>query len=274
MTTVSDIIGLMERIAPRGLAEEWDNPGLQAGHPGWTVKKVVVALDATPEVVADACEQGADMLVTHHPFIFRPLKRIDYSTPVGAMIEMAARHGLAVFCAHTNLDWVSGGLNDRFCEILGLHNIRPLSQLPQAAEGGGDGLGRVGDLENPAELAELAEKARESIGAAAVRVAGPADMRVKRVAVCTGSGSGLLDTFLASDAEAFVSGDLRYHNAREAEMHQRGLIDIGHFASEHLMVDLIRRRLFEAATGAGCDIAVVASEKETDPFLVLPGPGR
>ena len=116
MTTVSDVIGLMDELAPPELAESWDNPGLQIGSPAWPVQKILVALDALPAVVADACEQGADLLITHHPFIFKALKQIDYSTPQGRMIEMATRHRLAVFSAHTNLDWASGGLNDAFAE--------------------------------------------------------------------------------------------------------------------------------------------------------------
>lgn len=267
MTTVSDVIGLMDELAPPELAESWDNPGLQLGSPAWPVQKIMVALDALPAVVADACEQDADLLITHHPFIFKALKQIDYSTPQGQMIELATRHRLAVFSAHTNLDWASGGLNDAFAEAIDLKNVTPLASLEQA--GPGNGLGRIGEMETPTELAGLARSIKTVFGISSLRITGALDMPVRRAAICTGSGSGLLSAFFESDAQVFISGDLRYHDARDAELYQRALIDLGHFASEHLMVDLIRRRLGTMLARAGHEAAVLATEKECDPFVIF-----
>ncbi len=266
MPAVSDIIGLMDAMAPPWLAEEWDNPGLQVGNPQWPVKKVMVALDPSPPVIADACEQAVDLLITHHPFIFRAIKQIDYSTPLGRMIEMATRHQLAVFSAHTNLDWVSGGLNDVFAATIGLKDVSILAPL----ESGGDnqnGQGRIGDLEAPMDLASLAGSIKSALGLQSVWVAGAGDMLVRRIAVCTGSGSGLLQAFFKSDAQVFVTGDLRYHDGRDAELYQRGLIDTGHFSSEHLMVGSIRSRLVSALAANGWDADVIVSKREAAPFL-------
>jgi len=270
MPLVSDIIALMDALAPPRLAEDWDNPGLQIGNPQWPVKKVMVSLDASPLVIADACEQGVNLLITHHPFIFKAIKQIDYSTPLGRMIEMATRHQLAVFSAHTNLDWVSGGLNDAFADAIGLKNVTILTPLDGAEqlEDRQSGLGRIGDLDKPMDLAGLAGKIKVTLGLGSVRVVGSADMEVQRIAVCTGSGSGLLKAFFDSSADVFISGDLRYHDARDAEINQRGLIDIGHFASERLMVDLIRGRLASALAESSRDVLVIGSQQELEPFII------
>ena len=267
MTTVSDVIALMEELAPPELAESWDNPGLQLGSPEWPVQKIMVALDALPAVVGDACEQGADLLITHHPFIFKALKQIDFSTPQGRMMELATRNRLAVFSAHTNLDWARGGLNDAFAEAIGLKNISPLVAMEQA--GPENGLGRIGAVTAPTDLAGLANSIKRVFGIARLRITGALDMPVRRVAICTGSGSGLLSAFFESDAQVFISGDLRYHDARDAELQQRALIDLGHFASEHLMVDLIRRKLSMELARSGHEAAVLATEKERDPFVLF-----
>lgn len=371
MPAVSDIISIMNEIAPPALAEGWDNPGLQAGSPEWPVKKVVVALDATPEVVQDACRREADLLITHHPFIFRALKRIDFSTPQGRMIEAALGSRLAVFSAHTNLDWVRGGLNDALAEKIGLRNIAVLepvdrdslcklvvyvpeeyteqfmhalrrtpagrighytacafrqkgtgsfspgpgadpfkgkpgeltecsevrvearirqSEVDEAvrhlkkhhpyeemaydvyrlsADDPENGMGRTGELEEPADLEGFAGRVKQALGLEYVRTAGPSDMKVRRAAVCSGSGSGLLKSFYSSSADVFVSGDLGYHDARDAELYGRALIDAGHFGSEHLMVDLIRRELSERLAEQFPDIEVIGSDKEYEPFAVF-----
>ena len=266
MPTVSDIVALMDALAPPRLAEEWDNPGLQVGSPQWPVKKVMVALDPSPAVIAEACEQAVDLLITHHPFLFKAIKQLDYSTPLGRMIEMATRHHLAVFAAHTNLDWVAGGLNDVFAAAIGLKNVSILAS-PELGEDNQSGLGRIGDMDAPMDLASLAGSIKRALGLESIWVAGAGDMRVRRVAVCTGSGSGLLQAFFNSDAQVFVTGDLRYHDGRDAELYQRGLIDTGHFSSEHLMVDSICSRLASALAASGWDTDVIASKREAAPFI-------
>ena len=112
VATVADIAKIMETIAPSWLAEKWDNVGLQIGDPLWPVKKIRVALDPTREVVESCCEDGIDLLLTHHPLIFKPLKRIDLGTPQGSLFEKAIAHRMAIYAAHTNFDRLAGGLND------------------------------------------------------------------------------------------------------------------------------------------------------------------
>jgi dinuclear metal center YbgI/SA1388 family protein len=263
--TVGDLIEILETIAPAALAEDWDNSGLQVGARNWPVKKIWVALDPQPEVVFSACRENADLLVTHHPLIFRPLRRIDAATPVGRTVAAALSHRLAVVAVHTNLDIVPGGLNDLLAARIGLENVSSLDAPAEQRPG----LGRIGDLPFSVSLSDLVRQIKERMGLSTVRMAGDPALAVSRVAVCTGSGSSLMSTFFASDAQAFVSGDLRYHDARDSENAGRGLVDIGHFGSEHLMVGALAERLREAIGRQGLSVAVEECRTEKDPFRRL-----
>jgi len=273
--TVADMLRLLERIAPADLAEEWDNPGLQVGGRDWPVKKVWVALDPLPEVVSAACADGADLLVTHHPLLFRPVRSIDVTAPAGRILEEAITRRLAVVAAHTNLDSAGGGLNDLLAGRIGLENISSLTRPasgddpPPPAGGAIRGIGRVGNLENPRRLVDLAGDFKKQMGLSAVRYAGDPEMAVNTVAICTGSGASLMKDFFASGADVFVSGDLRYHDARDVEMAGRGMIDIGHFGSEHFMVDAVADRIRAILAEEALSVAVVACRLEKDPFHLL-----
>jgi dinuclear metal center YbgI/SA1388 family protein len=369
--TVGDIVRLMENLAPASLAEHWDNVGLQVGRSDWRVETVWVALDPLPAVIEAACRQNVDMLITHHPLLFKPLKRLDFAETTGRSVLLAAQNQLAVLAAHTNFDSMAGGLNDIVADRLGLTNRSPLlstdrddiyklvvfvpteneqqvlSALFETAAGRigaysscsfrtpgrgtfdpgqeaapflGErgrindvaevrvetvvrrddiatvvahlrshhpyetmaydlyplrqpellaGVGRIGELAASTDLKSLALEVKRVFAIQSLRVVGDAHLGVKTVAVCTGSGSGLMPNFLRSAADVFISGDLRYHDARDTEAVHRGLIDVGHFASEHIMVAVLTERLREAASTAGLKITVQACALEHDPFYLL-----
>jgi dinuclear metal center YbgI/SA1388 family protein len=267
--SLDTVIAIIEKLIPPGLAESWDNVGLQIGDPRWGVKKIRVALDPGPDVVETSCRDGIDLLLTHHPLIFKPLKKIDLGTPQGGLFQKAFAHQMAIYAAHTNYDRLSEGLNEIFAKKIGLKQLRPLE--PYAPTAGaeppnGHGLGRVGVLERAMPLKHLAERLKNQLEIDAVRVAGRAELEVATVALCTGSGSSLMELFLESDAQVYISGDLRYHDARTVEEADLGLIDIGHFASEHLMVEALSKRLATVLQKEGFDIEVSASRIEKDPF--------
>jgi dinuclear metal center YbgI/SA1388 family protein len=265
---LADIIRLLEDIAPPSLAEEWDNAGLQIGDPRSRVQAVWVALDPGPEVVAAACGSQIDLLITHHPLFFRPVKRIDIQTPLGAIVAQALRHRLAVYTLHTNLDAAADGLNDLLARRLGLQRLRPLMAHRSDANGCPHGMGRVGVLKRARSLSELAREVKQRLGAAAVRMAGDPGRVVKRVALSTGSGGSLVAEFLKTEAEVFISGDLRYHEVREIEYARRGLIDVGHFHSEHLMTGAVAQRL-RRTLRRHPRVRIEAFPHEKDPFTVL-----
>jgi dinuclear metal center YbgI/SA1388 family protein len=275
--TVADITFYIEQVAQPKLAEDWDNVGLQVGDPRWPVKNIWIALDPLAEVVEAACQHKADLLITHHPLIFRPLKAVSLTSSVGAIIEKALRHKLAIYAAHTNLDKASGGLNDILAERIGLKHLQAL-EIKNSEAGHASlmevhenqpGIGRVGELRRPVSLKSLALTLKKILGSRNVRLAGDSNLQVKRVAICTGSGSAFLKDFLSSGAEAYISGDLRYHDAREVEACGRGLIDIGHFASEYLMVPAMAEQLKNQLLETGFSVNIHACTLEKDPFITF-----
>ena len=274
-STVADIIKVMETMAPLRLAEEWDNVGLQVGQLDWPVRSIWVALDPLYDVVDGACRNGVDLLITHHPLIFNPLRCINFDTPVGSVIQAAAGHKLAIFAAHTNFDSAADGINDVLAFRIGLADLKVLKRGDHPGEDSAtdymqkQGLGRVGELEETMELLPFALSIKEKLGLKYIKVAGKPDLPVRRVAVCSGSGSSLMKDFYSSGAQVFISGDLRYHDAREVEALNLGLIDMGHFASEYLMVEVLAKRLDKVLAADHKDIKVEACRLENDPFLVL-----
>jgi GTP cyclohydrolase I len=274
---VADMVGLMEKIAPPHLAESWDNCGLQVGDRKWPVKKVWVALDPLFPVIDAAAEQDVDMVITHHPLIFKPLYHIDVEKPEGKTIAVALKSKTAIYAAHTNLDSAKDGINTLLARKIGLNQLVPLvpaepsdsSSAAASSANGVTGMGRLGRLVSSVTVAGLAQNIKQQLGLAKVRVAGQADRKIDMVAVCSGSGGGLIDRFLASEAQVFVTGDIRYHDARAVEDAGRALIDIGHFASEHIMIDALCNLLDRAVNEAGWDVRIEACELEQEPFQMI-----
>ncbi len=262
--TVSHVVAALEALAPRRLAEDWDNVGLQLGHSDWPVRRILVALDPTPGVVEEAVRTSAQVIVTHHPLIFRPLRQLDLATVSGTLLQRLIEKRVAVITAHTNLDSVQGGINDILTGILELTDVSVLQ--PTATDDPHCGLGRVGHLARPVRLKTLATNIKQGMDLTQARYAGDPQRRVARVAVCSGSGSSLLEVFLASSADVFVTGDVRYHDARDIEAHGRGIIDIGHFESERIIVQHLAERLSAELEAEGHGASVAGAESEATPF--------
>ncbi len=262
---VADIIDWMESIAPADLAEDWDNVGLQIGSVKQAVHKIRVALDPLGTVIDAAVAEGVDLLITHHPLILRPLTHVDLESPAGRSIAAAIKGRLTIFSAHTNLDSAATGINAMLAQRIGITN--PECLLPCPGGGSSLGLGRIGRLETPQRVEDLARRIKDRLQLPFVKVAGNMDVIASKAAVCSGSGSSLLDAFLASDAQVYISGDMRYHNARDVEAAGRALIDIGHFSSEHIVVEDLVARLQKTAATAGWAVQVEACSREHEPFV-------
>ena len=270
---VSDMIDLMEQIAPAHLSEEWDNTGLQVGDGRWAVSTVGVSLDAGMEVINAACEMKVDMLITHHPLIFTPLRAIDCRTSVGAIIQKAIVNRIAIYSAHTNFDKSEEGLNDILAGRIGLINCKTLESSlfpddPEAKENP-TGIGRIGSLPKTVQLKDFAMDIKKRLNLDSVKIVGRPDLLITRAAVCTGSGSSLVNVFLKSDAQVYISGDLRYHDARDVESADLGMIDIGHFPSEYLMVEVLVERLKQMVLHNRLSVRVQSCGTESDPFVAL-----
>jgi dinuclear metal center YbgI/SA1388 family protein len=256
--TVAELVEALERLVPRGLAEPWDNPGLQVGDARAQVSRVLVALDAGVAQIQEAASSGSQALLTHHPLIFEPLKSVRLEEPLGAALGAAVREGVAVVCAHTNLDAAAWGVSQVLAELLGLEDVSPL----EPSGGEGEGLGRVGNLPEPLGLEALAGLCRERLSAAFVRCVAGRGGAITRVAVCGGSGGSLISAALSAGAEALITGDVRYHQAREAEG-RLALVDCGHFAGERPVLARLAERL-RAELGGRVEVRVSGGER--DPF--------
>ena len=287
VAAVADIIDLLDLIAPPVLAEDWDNAGLQIGDGRWTVRKGGVALDASVEVVEAACAMHVDLLVTHHPLIFKPLVSIDCQTSIGSIVQKALQHRLAIFAVHTNLDKTRGGLNDVLARRIGLLNCTVLEavkieddnrlMLNSASDESvtlkrlhnQEGFGRVGTLSNAMHLQDFARAVKQKLNLDFIKIVGRPDLVIRKAAVCTGSGSDLLKTFFSSGAQVYISGDLKFHDARDVEAADLGMIDIGHFSSEYIMVESMVKRLAELISHNRLEVDVSACGTEKDPFVTL-----
>jgi dinuclear metal center YbgI/SA1388 family protein len=256
--TVAELVAALERLAPRELAAPWDNPGLQVGDMAAQVHRALLALDAGVAAVAEAARTGSQALISHHPLILEPLRSLRLDEPQGAALGLAVREGVAVISAHTSLDAAAWGVSQVLAERLGLEDIVPL----EPSGGPGEGLGRIGRLAQPLGQAELAGLCRERLGAAFVRCVEGRGGRLSRVAVCGGSGGSLIGAALAAGAEAFVTGDVKYHQARECEG-RLAVIDCGHFSGERPVLERLAERL-QAELAGRLQVSLFAGEQ--DPF--------
>lgn len=370
VTEIKQVVDAMENIAPSFLAEQWDNIGLQVGHEKWPVRKVWVALDPEEALIRNASGKSVNLVVTHHPLLYKSLKAIDPETRVGKIIAVALKEKIGIFCAHTNLDSAEGGVNDMLAKRLGVSQARPLKtargdlfrlvtyvpegheesvanalfasgagqspkysnvsfrsagigtfkpsnkakpfrgtagetchlpehrievlvherDLPQVKKTllanhpyeevvydvyllghscGNQGLGRIGTLDKELFVEAFASEIKRALGVEAIKIAGKRDQKVRRVALCAGSGKSLLPSFLASDAQVFVGGDFGYHDGRVVENSGRVLMDVGHFASERILVEVLAKRLAEALKKEGHSVEVTAYKKEQDCFRYI-----
>jgi len=272
--TLADVVRALEGLYPPVTAQAWDRVGLVSGDPGQPVRRVHFAVDPTLAVIDEAREQGADLLVTHHPLLLRGIHSVATTTAKGASVTALVVHDIALYVAHTNADVASPGVNDALAAACGLTASEPLAVLE------GQGIGRVGDLAEPVALAEFARRLCAELPAAAggLRVAGPPDSLVRRVAVMGGAGDDLFDEVRASGADVYVTADLRHHPVLEAREEARGatpyLVDAGHWATESLWLSGAAERLTDslAASGfASSRVETHISTLRTDPWEFVIG---
>ena len=229
---VKDVIKVIEDFAPLSIQEGWDNSGLCIGSYDAPVSSVLFGLDCTPELVDEAIECGADMVVTHHPLIFSGLKKISPDNPVGEAVIKAIRAGISIYAAHTSADKVIAGVSGAMAARLGLVNVSILDE-----DGDGTGLGVVGDLPETLTANEAVELVKERFSLKMLRASRPIDGKISRVAMCGGSGGSLIGAAKKSGAQLYLSGDISYHNFFTGEDFM--IMDIGHYESEIEIVDIL-----------------------------------
>ena len=275
--TLGQLMLAVEELWPESLAEEWDEVGLVAGHPSAPISRVMFAVDPTLEVIDEAIEWGAGLLITHHPLLLKGVTSVAANTPKGKAVHRLIESGTALLTVHTNGDSAVGGVSDVLADALGLENVTPLT--PAANGLPEEGIGRVGDLAEAMSLGDFAARVYGILPSVAggVRVSGDRDGLVRRIAVCGGAGDSLFDEVRASSADLYVTADLRHHpasEAREAAVNGRPyLIDVSHFASEWLWLPAAADALGNVLTDQGLDVEIRVSSTNSDPwdFILTPG---
>ena len=278
MTSTSQwLINEMETWAPTHWAEDWDNVGLLLGDPTRNANKVLVALDATEAVVHEAVTGGYDFLLTHHPLIHDPLKKITTATPQGRKILTLIQSGINLYCAHTNLDKAANGVND--CLLSAMDGCEASSEGGIFAQDGREplvdgicdtpGLGWVVDLNTPIMLKNFAALLKKFLKLDDIRFSGDATAMVHKVGLCGGDASHpqYWRAAHAKGCDVFVTGDMRYHNAVDAVEAGISIVDITHYAGEVLIVETIVQRLRSAAAQANIDIAIHATQTNGQAFF-------
>ncbi|WP_024368220.1 Nif3-like dinuclear metal center hexameric protein [Arthrobacter sp. TB 26] len=275
--TLGMVLLAVEELWPESLAEDWDEVGLVAGHPAAQVARILFAVDPTLEVIEEAIEYGAELLITHHPLLLKGVTSVAATTAKGRAVHRLIESGTGLLTVHTNGDSAVGGVSDVLADALGLQNVAPLS--PAANGLPEEGIGRVGDLAEALTLGDFAARVFGILPAVAggVRVSGDRNGLVSRVAVCGGAGDSLLGEVRASNADVYLTADLRHHpasEAREAAVDDRPyLIDVSHFASEWLWLPAAAEALGNVLSDQGHDVEIRVSTTNSDPwdFILTPG---
>jgi len=254
---ISEIIQNLEFIAPLEYQEEYDNSGLIAGDVSVECTGVLVSLDCTDDLVQESIEKKCNLIVSHHPLIFRPISRIQPENGTGRALMAAIKADIAIYAIHTNLDNIISGVNASIADKLGLVNRKIL--LPKA-DMDGVGSGLIGDLKNAIPEKQLLHDLKGGFGIQVIRHSPLRGKPVSRVAVCGGAGSFLISNALHQGAEFFISADIRYHEffGSEGEM---VIADIGHFESEQFTIDLLYQVILEKFP----NFAVLKSGTVTNP---------
>ncbi len=265
MATVREIYQYLDGLAPFSLQMDFDNAGFLVGRGDRQVDKILVSLDITEEVVAEAAQLGCQLIVSHHPVIFFPAKSVTDATPDGRILLSLVEHNIAAICAHTNLDTVSGGVNDALARKLGLTNIEQLKQDGVDASGRPYGIGRVGNTAGvPMYAPAFAAFVKEALGANGVRFV-DARRPVRRVAVGGGACADMLKDALALGCDTFVTADVKYNGFLDAKALGVNLIDAGHYPTEQVVVPVLAKWLADGF--AKVEVLTTQTHKEVFSYL-------
>lgn len=232
MSTVTHIYDAIDRLAPFWLTMDFDNTGILVGDRNREVSCALLALDCTPAVVEQAKQLGAQLIVTHHPVIFHPLKRVNED----AVVYLLIRSDIAVISAHTNLDIAQGGVNDALASAIGLRDCRGLELLNEQT---GAWLGRIGTLPEPLSPEAFAAHVKSCLNASSVKFAAVPRV-IRTVALCSGSGADCLDAAISAGADALLTSEVKQHEYLAAAAAGISIFDAGHFDTEDIVIEPLR----------------------------------
>ncbi len=257
---ISEITCFLETLAPLVLQEDYDNSGLIVGSAGEDCQNALISLDTTEAIIEEAVHKGCNLVISHHPLIFRGLKQVNRSTGTGRAIIKAIKNGVSVYAIHTNLDNVLAGVNGTIADKLGLVNRRFLLPKMDSGKEGIPGSGLIGEMPEPLSEKQFLDQIRQQFRIPVIRHSSLTGRPVRRVALCGGAGSFLITNALSAEADFFITADIRYHEFFEAQG-QLVIADIGHFESEQFSIDL----LYNAILNKFPNFAVLKAGTATNP---------
>lgn len=225
---VREFLNKLEEIAPLALQEDYDNSGIQIDGPNVELSRVLVSLDPTPQALETAVANECQLVLTHHPLLFKGIKRLTAKNPIGDMIYTAIMNGITLYAAHTNYDSTAGGLNDVLAKKLKMSSVAPL--VPSTLKND-SGIGRVGEIE-PMDIREFAFFVKKVFESRMVRLAPIGPHKVHRVAICSGSGAEFIERALEAKVDVYVTGDITYHEMIKAVNANLSLVIVEHDESE------------------------------------------
>ncbi len=262
MPTISDVVSFLEDFAPPRLAEDWDNTGLLIGRSSAAVQNIMTCLTLTTDVAAEAVEKNVQLVVSHHPVLFRGTKRVADDSQEGRLLLSLIENGVAVYSPHTSFDSASDGINQQLAKSFGLTDIAPIRPLPDDEELGG---GRYGSLSLSMPLIEFLTTVSGLVNAKYLEYTATSNAEVRRVAVACGAAAEYLVDAVRLGCDTFVTGEARFHGALEARAAGVNLVLLGHYSSERPAVE----QLADLLSAEFSNLDVWSSRVEVDPLTVF-----
>ncbi len=259
---IIEVVNALEKFAPLPLQEDYDNAGLQVGLTETEVSGALLCLDVTEQVLDEAQERGCNLVVSHHPLLFRGLKQVSDANDVQRCVMKAIQKGITIVSMHTNIDNAVGGVNYKMAEKLGLANVAML--VPKNVAGIEGGSGVIGEYESPITAEAFVRKLKDVFGVACVEANQLLRRDIRRVALCGGAGAFMLSDAVAAGADAFVTGEMHYHEFFGHEQ-QIQICVIGHYQSEQFTNEIFKSIIEERCPGVRCCL----TRLNTNPIIYL-----
>lgn len=255
------VIEILEKQSPKSYACDWDNVGLLVGREDKEIQKIYIALDATDEAIEEAIANGADMLLTHHPMIFKGMKRVTQEDFIGRRIIRLIQNDMVYYAMHTNFDVM--GMADLAADYLGISDTRVL-EITSVSETGEEGIGRYGSLKKEMTVRECCEEVKQAFSLKNVKVFGDLERKVKTAAISPGSGKSVISNALQAGVDVLITGDIDHHEGIDAVAQNMTVIDAGHYGVEHIFIPYMEQYLKREAKEL--EIAV---QPLTFPFQII-----
>ena len=255
------VIEILEKQSPKSYACDWDNVGLLVGREDKEIQKIYIALDATDEAIEEAIANGADMLWTHHPMIFKGMKRVTQEDFIGRRIIRLIQNDISYYAMHTNFDVM--GMADSAADYLGISDTRVL-EITSVSETGEEGIGRYGSLKKEMTVRECCEEVKQAFSLENVKVFGNLERKVKTAAISPGSGRSVISNALQAGVDVLITGDIDHHEGIDAVAQKLTVIDAGHYGVEHIFIPYMEQYLKREAKEL--EIAV---QPLTFPFQII-----